>query len=203
MKEREDDAVSLWRDLVAAAVKEPDMELPIAIQRAVARPTKTGQTNQLQPERLTARATGVLQGIGGAVGGSIASLLSQATPTSGTASWLKWLNPIAGLVSLFTGRKQSEEQLPVPVMSPRPAKRSVEYGLVASEGGALRTADTDESGRVRLRENKSEGLSQVVVQVQALDSRSFLDHRDEIASAVRQALMESHGLGSVLGEFRE
>jgi hypothetical protein len=65
--------------------------------------------------------------------------------------------------------------------------------------------DRDEAGRARVVESRVEGgaASQVVVQVQAMDSRSFLDHRDEIASAVRQALMESHGLGTVLSEFRE
>jgi hypothetical protein len=154
-------------------------------------------------ERPAARSLGLIQNLGNTLAGPVSSIVNQAAGKSGT-SWLKWLNPIAGVISLFTGRKREEEP-PAPVMSPRLPKRSVEYGLVASEGGVLMGTDRDEAGRARVVESRVEGgaASQVVVQVQAMDSRSFLDHRDEIASAVRQALMESHGLGTVLSEFRE
>lgn len=201
--EREDDALRLWRDLIAAAAKEPDMELPTTIGSAVKQPLPAERTTSEDSERIASRSMGVIQNLGGVTGGAVSSLLNTAVPAGGGANWLKWLNPIAGLMSLFTGRKQAEAQLAAPVMSPRPPKRSVEYGLVASEGGAFRTVDTDERGRVRLLGNEGADPRQVVIQVQAMDSRSFLDHRDEIASAVKQALMESHGLGTVLGEFQE
>ena len=41
----------------------------------------------------------------------------------------------------------------------------------------------------------------VTVQVQAMDSRSFMDHSDEIARAVREAILNSHALGSVVSEL--
>jgi hypothetical protein len=41
---------------------------------------------------------------------------------------------------------------------------------------------------------------QVTVQVQAMDSRSFLDHSQEIARAVRQAMLESDVLQGVVRE---
>ena len=41
----------------------------------------------------------------------------------------------------------------------------------------------------------------VTVQVQAMDSRSFLDHSEEIANAVRQALLNSHSLNDVVMEI--
>jgi hypothetical protein len=41
----------------------------------------------------------------------------------------------------------------------------------------------------------------VTIQVQAIDSRSFLDHSDAIARAVKQALLESHDLGQVIREL--
>jgi hypothetical protein len=40
--------------------------------------------------------------------------------------------------------------------------------------------------------------TQVTVQVQAMDSKSFLDHREEIARAVRQAVLSSHSLNDAL-----
>jgi len=43
--------------------------------------------------------------------------------------------------------------------------------------------------------------SNVIVQVNAMDSRSFLDHKDEIAQAVREAVLHSHCLNDVLSEL--
>jgi hypothetical protein len=41
---------------------------------------------------------------------------------------------------------------------------------------------------------------QITVQVQAMDSRSFLDHSNDIALAVRQAMLESNVLNDVVRE---
>lgn len=193
MRDRDDSTQKLLEELVEQAVREAKLEAPLAVELK-------GEPE----ERPAARALGVIQNLGNTLAGPVWSIVNQAAPASSGTNWLKWLNPIAGLISLFTGRKK-EEELPAPVMSPRPPKRSVEYGLVASAGGVFLGTDRDEAGRARMMESRVEGgaASQVVVQVQAMDSRSFLDHRDEIASAVKQALMESHGLGTVLSEFQE
>lgn len=41
----------------------------------------------------------------------------------------------------------------------------------------------------------------VTIQVQAMDSRSFMDHSSEIAQAVREALLHSHSLNDVVMEL--
>ena len=41
----------------------------------------------------------------------------------------------------------------------------------------------------------------MTVQVNALDSRSFLDHSDEIASALKPALLNSNSVTDVLSEL--
>jgi len=41
----------------------------------------------------------------------------------------------------------------------------------------------------------------ITVQVQAMDSRSFLDHSDDIARAVREAILSAHALGDVVNEL--
>jgi len=41
----------------------------------------------------------------------------------------------------------------------------------------------------------------VTVQVQAMDSRSFLEHSEDIARAVRTAVLHSHALNDVLNEL--
>ena len=42
---------------------------------------------------------------------------------------------------------------------------------------------------------------QIVVNVQAMDSRSFLDHSQEIAQAVREAMLNMHSLNDVVSEL--
>ena len=44
------------------------------------------------------------------------------------------------------------------------------------------------------------GSTQITVQVQAMDSQSFLDHSDDIAQAVRQAMLQSSVLNDVIRE---
>lgn len=43
--------------------------------------------------------------------------------------------------------------------------------------------------------------SQITVNVQAMDSRSFLDHSDEIARAVREAMLNMHPLNDVVSDL--
>ena len=47
----------------------------------------------------------------------------------------------------------------------------------------------------------SMSVPNVQIQVNAIDSKSFLDHSDAIAEAVRQALLNSHSLGDVIAEL--
>lgn len=42
---------------------------------------------------------------------------------------------------------------------------------------------------------------QITVNVQAMDSRSFLDHSNEIALAVREAMLNMHALNDVVGDL--
>ena len=46
----------------------------------------------------------------------------------------------------------------------------------------------------------SASTTQITVQVQAMDSQSFLDHSDDIALAVRQAMLQSTVLNDVIRE---
>ena len=42
---------------------------------------------------------------------------------------------------------------------------------------------------------------QITVQVQAMDSRSFLDHSHDIAQAVREAMLNMHALNDVINDL--
>jgi len=45
------------------------------------------------------------------------------------------------------------------------------------------------------------GGQQITVQVQAIDSQSFLDHSDEIAQAVRQAMLNMNSINDVVNDL--
>lgn len=86
--------------------------------------------------------------------------------------------------------------------APRPP-RYVAPAQVHAQGGydslasTLTGIDYDATGQVR----SVRPAANVTVNVQAMDSRSFLDHRDDIARAVREALLHSHSLSDVIGEI--
>jgi hypothetical protein len=98
---------------------------------------------------------------------------------------------ITGLVKLFTGGEKTETPPPLVAYS-RPAPVVVEGEMTDRERVVWRTADTAQA--------RPSAATQVTVQVQAMDSRSFLEHRDEIARAVRQAVLSSHSLNDVLAD---
>src|SRR5579872_252256 len=109
------------------------------------------------------------------------------------------MNPlISGLVGLFGGGGGSSEPPPlVPYIAP--AHVNVNAGISASMTGVFAT-DTADGGTPRPVPAASQSAPQITVQVQALDSQSFLDHSNDIAMAVRQALLESTTLNDVIRE---
>lgn len=99
---------------------------------------------------------------------------------------------ISGLMSLFGGGGGSSESAPlVPYIAPAPV--SATLVISSSQTGAF--AVNEGSGGLP---NPVPAAAQITVQVQALDSQSFLDHSDDIAQAVRQAMLTSTTLNDVI-----
>lgn len=105
---------------------------------------------------------------------------------------------ISGIAKLFGGGKT--ESPPALVTYTRPASLQVEAGIAGdNSGGGI---SYDANGTPRLDERRAAvPAPQININVQAMDSRSFLDHSEEIARAVRTAMLESHMLGDVLNEL--
>src|SRR5579883_2715772 len=88
--------------------------------------------------------------------------------------------PLVGLfANLFGGGGQPEQPPPLVKYAP-PAPIQFEGSIVAP--GATPNGVT------------ADATPQVTIQVQAMDSRSFLDHSQEIAQAVREAMLNMHPL---------
>ncbi len=97
------------------------------------------------------------------------------------------------LVSLFEGLFSggSTEQTGTLIPYSLPPSRQLETttnggGVTWGEGGLPRASTSAGGGQ------------QVTVQVQAMDSQSFLDHSEDIAQAVRKAMLNMNGINDVI-----
>jgi hypothetical protein len=107
-----------------------------------------------------------------------------------------------GLVSLvkglFTSDNSSAAAVPaLPKFSlPQAVRQDIAY---SSRAGAFQEFDRAESGGLRGREAYAPPA--ITVNVQAMDSKSFLDHSHDIARAVREAMLNSNSLNDVVSEL--
>lgn len=133
----------------------------------------------------------------------VSSLTGLVGGTAEKPAWTEWVsrvNPIAGLIAgLFAG-KSEPAAVPVAATYLRPESLRLEAGFDGAKDPSITAVARQEGGQFRPTDGANAG-AQVVVQVQAMDSRSFLDHTPEIAEAVKRALLESNGLRDVLGEY--
>lgn len=131
-----------------------------------------------------------------ALAARLESLARPAAPS--VSSWQEAaasLSPIlGGLLRLFGG---SEPETPPP-LPPAARPEAVRYEAAYEPGRTgLFLVDRDAYGRLR---PGGPLTAPVVVQVDAIDSRSFMERAPEIAEALRKALLESDGIRGVLDE---
>ncbi len=107
-----------------------------------------------------------------------------------------FLSPlVTGIAKLFGGGKKEE---PPPLIQYAPPSRNNFEGSVSRSGG-VDSVRYNQSGQPQ---SGSMGLNQnVTIQIQALDSRSILDRSDDIARAVREAMLNSHSINGTIAEF--
>jgi len=112
------------------------------------------------------------------------------------------LNTVLGGFPLFSLFKSlfdqggTEDSVPPLVKYRLPAAVNQSAGYSAGTGFV--PLEYSQSGLAR---TPAPQATQVTVQVNAMYSQSFLDHSDEIASAVRTAVLNSHSLRDVLTEL--
>lgn len=136
---------------------------------------------------------------GGGVGASVVATVSKVF-TSGLG-----LAPlISGLFGLFGGGDAPE---PPPLVKYAMPERLYFQG--ANMGSSVSSADYDQMGMPRAYvtplpiadRDRAGGAPQITVNVQAIDSRSFLDHSTEIAQAVRQAMLNLNPVNDVVSDL--
>ncbi|MCE5306206.1 MAG: hypothetical protein LLG20_01045 [Acidobacteriales bacterium] len=136
---------------------------------------------------------------------------------------------VSGIMKLFGGGDETTTTT-APAEYERPQALSFTGGYARASGGRIYALDYAAGDRLRLmREAATDGTNSldqslppatggssasaptaqppsgaathITVQVQAMDSRSFLDHSEDIARAVRQAMLNSNGINDVITEL--
>jgi hypothetical protein len=122
-------------------------------------------------------------------GGSASDVLGTASSVLGGGLSLM---PLVSLFSSLFGGGQSQQPAPLVPFSLPPSlnleSTTNNQDVVWGENGLPRSAGS--SG--------SNAGQQITVQVQAMDSQSFLDHSDDIAQAVRQAMLNMNSINDVI-----
>jgi hypothetical protein len=129
------------------------------------------------------------QAKGSSSGGGLSDVLSTASSILGGGLSLM---PLVSLFSSLFGGGQSQQPAPLVPFALPPSlnlesttnNQNVSWG----ENGLPRAAGS----------NGSSAGQQITVQVQAMDSQSFLDHSDDIAEAVRQAMLNMNSINDVI-----
>lgn len=108
------------------------------------------------------------------------------------------LSPIlSGLIGLFGGGSSAPAPL-VPFTLPP----SVQFqgGIDGGGNGGVTASDSGQNGTPRSvgSQGTSSNSPQVTIQVNAMDTQSFLNRSSDIAEAVRQALLHSNSLNDVV-----
>jgi len=157
--------------------------------------TEATQVINAQTQATSANTDALAQNSQTRGGGGTAGVASDAVSAAGQflGGGLS-LMPLASLFSSLFGGGQSQPAPLVPYSLPPSLSlqsttnyQSVDWG----ENGLPRTAGNSMA-------NAPSSFPQITVQVQAIDSQSFLDHSTDIAQAVRQAMLNMNSLNDVI-----
>ena len=107
---------------------------------------------------------------------------------------------VTGLVNLFGSSEP--ESLPALEKFQAPSSISVEAGLSgAREYGSVRYAQGGLPEMAGVSKSSTAQGTTIQVNIQAMDSQSFLDRQEDIARAVREAMLHSNSLNDVVLEL--
>jgi len=153
--------------------------------------------SQLQAEALLANTQAITNSTTSHSAGGVAETVGNVASTF-TGGLLGGLSPIlSGLLGLFGGGGSSTPQPLTTYIAPP----SLTFQGANVPGSAVPGVDYGQSGTPRAMSNPTQSTPQVTVNVQAMDSQSFLDHSQDIAQAVREAILNMHSLNDVIGDL--
>lgn len=135
------------------------------------------------------------------------ALASPSLPSTWTGTamadkqawWRPFASPLLSVLSWLPGSGQDSpaESLELPRFE-LPESRSYSLGFERSSAELFEVERNAEGSPRRVSKPPQSAETNISIEVTAMDSQSFLDRRNEIADAVRLALLESHRLKDTL-----
>ena len=160
------------------------------------------QSAYQQQANLIAENTQALQSNSSSKSGSPGSVLGGvASSLFGGA--LGFLSPIiSGIASLF-GESSAPQALPIYTPPPPVSISSVVQATPLPSQAASSSSSSAQTAGAASSAGGSQGnyAPQITVNVSAMDSQSFLDRSNDIASAVREAMLNMHPINNVVAEL--
>ena len=156
---------------------------------------------QRQAESVAKNTQAVAQNTASQTQGGVASAAGNVAKTA--AKTLGGALSVVPLVSALVGVFKRDKPEPPPLQT-YTLPPSIQFQGAWPAGGSQGIVGVDygQDGLPRaVTPGTQNHAPSVTVQVQAMDSRSFMDHSDEIARAVREALLNAHSLGDVMSEL--
>ena len=143
---------------------------------------------------------GVAEGLAGALRGAVGALSRGLVEGGGIGSLLKGgfgLGPLAGaIVGMLRGGERGLETTLAPFSLPSPLHADRANGPLPGLAPVAR-----EAGDGLRRVSSRMPASEITVNIQALDSQSFMDRSHDIARAVRDAMLHMHPVNDVIDEL--
>jgi hypothetical protein len=139
-------------------------------------------------------------GAGGPPSGSGSAGASVASHVEGGLGGLGLLSPVvSGLLSLFGVGGSKSEPDPLPLYTPPPSVQISDTlrDAVTSTPASSATAGTRDTAAPQA----ANANPQITVNVSAMDSQSFMDRSSDIASAVREAMLNLHPINDVVASL--
>ena len=159
-----------------------------------------GLQNQVDASRENSEALRSNTGVRAAEGvaRTAGAVVQQSTSLLGGAFGLSPL--LGGLLKIFGLRSPEATPPPAPVTFSLPTPVRADVGLVQGGTQVVESA-WGQDGLNRAIRSSAGPAPSITVNVNALDARSILERSDDIATAVRSAVLQSHGLNDVLNDL--
>ncbi len=165
--------------------------------------TDLKSVQQTQLDKLNENTKALLQNTSAKSSGGSSTAGSIGSVASSLFGGVLGLAPIfKGIFDLFSGGNSQTAQPLVPFSLPP----SIRYAAGVGQNGSVTPVDYGQNGSARPLNGSGassgpQPTQTVQIQVNAMDSRSFMDHSDDIARAVRQAMLHSNTLNDVIADL--
>ena len=192
------DAIPMRSEDLTGALAQTGQQLDALRSSTVSQAEAVSGNTQAVAENTTAHA----------VSGVTQAMSTVSSLTSGLLGNVLGAMPlVSGIISLFSGDGQSTAPAPLVRYTSAPALafqgtaayQPLSYGQDGVPRPAGDPASSGEAGAPPAAQTAN--APQVTIQVQAMDSRSFLDHSQDIARAVREAMLNMDRLNDVISEM--